>query len=964
MKTHSDSIYHRFSNIVTKGELNLSTDDPRLQADFLTSNIIFCIAAGILLCILSFIGGVGTFAPFGKGYVLSGINATFVYTLIFLTNLIFIRLLLYAMKQSPVEIKRGAGKLTCYVFMSVNMILANLTFYTTQKGSSFFFEYILVTSIVYLVPNSDLRTFIRNALFNVTAMIFVLTSFHRVLAWQDLVDIVALHIICGFVNWVRWLSFLRTEAALFSLENKKDLFYAQSRTDGLTGLLNRSALRNDFATFINKKLCVALMDLDSFKKYNDTFGHEYGDQILTLTGQNLKKAFHGYEDSCYRYGGDEFLVISKDNARLFHQKLEQFQRFCSASRTERAISCSIGYCSGIPHTETDLRKLIKIADNFLYQSKNKGPGKMNGSLSPYSFTSPLPMAEQTSAADNLKSLDDAIKIFEKRLMSQKEWSIAYLNVNRYAEINESIGYRNGELLLESIIRTIQQYFPDSLLIHREIDHFVLFSTLPDPEFTQQIRKIQNDVSGLESRRMVIVRAGVYHHGSGDRPTDFLTGMYNARYASDKANDAARSDTYLRVYDEALDQQRAKETFVHNHFINALEAGSFVPYYQPIVGSLSGTTCGFEALSRWIDPEKGTIPPGNYIPYLEESCEAYRLDLNLLEQVCRDLQKHRDQFPSKLFVNVNLSQTDFKIMDMPEKIDRIVSRYQIPREQIQFEITESAFAETDLIHESLKVLNERGYRVWMDDFGVGQSSLSAFHNYKVQGVKIDQSFFADIASPRTKIIIQSIIDLCHETNSLLIAEGVETQEQLWYAQQWGVNFIQGFYFSRPMPLHALLASSFIRNLTNETTDQFYQKAAEVNLLNNISNRERFSLDTHTHPLLFARAVLVQYPDQSLTLLRINDAMHQLLWESKAIDTQKQYSIKKDSVFATALTENIQKISGKSTTIDFPMELQSRPYNGRLVLLAQKSDEGMTAYLFSLSNFVITLPLNSGKQGLNH
>ena len=253
---------------------------------------------------------------------------------------------------------------------------------------------------------------------------------------------------------------------------------------------------------------------------------------------------------------------------------------------------------------------------------------------------------------------------------------------------------------------------------------------------------------------------------------------------------------------------------------------------------------------------------------------------------------------------------------------------------------------------------------MDDFGVGQSSLSAFHNYKVQGVKIDQSFFADIASPRTKIIIQSIIDLCHETNSLLIAEGVETQEQLWYAQQWGVNFIQGFYFSRPMPLHALLASSFIRNLTNETTDQFYQKAAEVNLLNNISNRERFSLDTHTHPLLFDRAVLVQYPDQSLTLLRINDAMHQLLWESKAIDTQKQYSIKKDSVFATALTENIQKISGKSTTIDFPMELQSRPYNGRLVLLAQKSDEGMTAYLFSLSNFVITLPLNSGKQGLNH
>ena len=460
--------------------------------------------------------------------------------------------------------------------------------------------------------------------------------------------------------------------------------------------------------------------------------------------------------------------------------------------------------------------------------------------------------------------------------------------------------------------------------------------------------------------MVIVRVGVFHHCSDDRPIDFLTGMYNARYASDKANDSDRSDTYLRIYDEKLDQQRTKETFVHNHFFDALEAGFFVPYYQPIVGSLSGTTCGFEALSRWIDPEKGIISPGDYIPYLEENCEAYRLDLNLLEQVCKDLQKHRDQFPSKLFVNVNLSQTDFKIMDMPKEIDRIVSRYQIPREQIQFEITESAFAETDLIHDAMKALNERGYRVWMDDFGVGQSSLSAFHNYKVQGVKIDQSFFADVSSPRTQIIIQSIIDLCHETNSLLIAEGVETREQLWYAQQWGVNFIQGFYFSKPMPLQALLASSFIRNLTNEPTDRFYQAVAEVNLLNNFSSRERFSLNTPTHPLLFARAVLVNYPDQTLTLMRVNDAMHQLLSESHAIDAQSRYSIKKGSVFAAILTELTQKISGKSPVIDFPMELQNRKYNGRLALLAEKSDEGITAYLFSLSNFVITLPSSSDEQ----
>ncbi len=954
MKVHKNNIYHRLSRIVTGGDLDLPASDPRLKSDFLRNNIIFSIAASILLCIIALIGVIGTNMPFGGRYILPVINATVVYLLIFLINLVFLRLLLYEQRKPAPEMNHSHARLICHLFMNVNMVLASLTFFTTQENSSFFFEYILITAIVYLVPCSDIPSFVQNAVFNILPILFVLIFSHHVLAWQDLVDIVALHIICAFVNWIRWLSFLRTEAVLFSVENKKDLYYTRSLTDALTSLLNRYALRKDFSGYVNQKLCVALIDLDSFKKSNDTYGHDYGDRILEQTGKNLKSAFHDYGDRCYRYGGDEFLVITRDSSRLFYQKLKQFRNLCEDDResgdngSSAHISCSIGYCTGIPHSESELRTLIKIADDYLYKAKNEGRDGMKGRLS-LTDTSLKLAAEQLSSSNRIISMDDAAKLFAQNNMSDKAWSIAYLNVNRYSEINEALGFRNSQILLEKIRRTVLRHFPDSVLVNRELDHFVLYAVLPDAEFTQQVRRVQTDVAGLESRRMVILRAGIYHHHESDAPADFLTGMYNARYASNQANDVSTGDNYLRVYDEELEQKRTKEAFVHSNFMAALDAGNFVPYYQPIVGSLSGTTYGFEALSRWIDPDRGIIPPGDYVPYLEESSEAYRLDLYLLEHVCRDIHKYKDRLPSRLFVNVNLSQTDFKIMNMPDEIERIVSKYQIPKEQIQFEITESAFAEKKLIHDAVKLLNKRGYRVWMDDFGIGQSSLSAFNNYEVQGVKIDQSFFADLASQRTKIIIRSIVELCHETGSLMIAEGVETAEQLWYAQQWGMNFIQGFFFSKPLPLGELLNSPFIKNKTDEATDRFYQTAAEVSLSNNFLPRSRSP--HNQEQLRFARAVIVQYPDQSLNLLRINTDMQELVKDSVVTFNRYQYSLREDFSLTLRLREVIQKIDAQKPTRDFTVELNGRKYYGRLSLLAQKSNDEMTSYLLSLANFVI-------------
>lgn len=131
------------------------------------------------------------------------------------------------------------------------------------------------------------------------------------------------------------------------------------------------ALRADYSDFLNRPLCVALLDLDDFKKSNDIYGHVYGDRILNQTGSYLGRIFHAVSDHCYRYGGDEFLIISeKEEPDAFRKRLENFLALCEEKEDNIEISCCIGYYVDTPQTEKDLRTMINNADHYLYQAKS------------------------------------------------------------------------------------------------------------------------------------------------------------------------------------------------------------------------------------------------------------------------------------------------------------------------------------------------------------------------------------------------------------------------------------------------------------------------------------------------------------------------------------------------------------------------------------------------------------------
>ena len=292
MKVRREKFLQRLAKLIVGRDLDLSVDkDPRLKSDILKNNIFYSITACILLCILALIGVIGSVLSLGKGYVLSGVNATSVYLIQFLTNVVFLRLMLYEQKKPGDDITRSHAALIFHLFCGINRFLACLTFFTTQKSSSFFFEYILITMIIYLLPNVLMTTQIRNMIINLISVAIGLGSTHHIIATQDMFDIISLHLICCFVNWIRLQNFFSIETHKFTIEQKQDELYHNSRTDELTELLNRTALRDDFPYFIGKPICIAMIDLDFFKKYNDTYGHAYGDTVLTLTGKYLKTIF-------------------------------------------------------------------------------------------------------------------------------------------------------------------------------------------------------------------------------------------------------------------------------------------------------------------------------------------------------------------------------------------------------------------------------------------------------------------------------------------------------------------------------------------------------------------------------------------------------------------------------------------------------------------------------------------------
>lgn len=924
-----------------------NNQDPSFLHDWTRRNLMFCSAASVMLCMLCTIGLVGTFTPLNGGQTLPLLNAPLVYAIIIVINLCFLLFFVRTERNTQDEQQDlTPSRRLILVFECTNMILASLTFFTTQKGSSFFFEYILVTVVVCLVPLYDLRTILRNVAVNVCTVLIV-TRFTHTIAWQDWVDLGALQVYCVAITQLRWNSYVRYERLRRHLTQGERNAEKRAREDALTGLLNRTALRDDFSTFLNENINLSLIDIDAFKRLNDTFGHVHGDEVLSHLGQEIREIFPEQKDHCYRYGGDEFLIVTEGERQPdFAGRLKQLRdRSRSTAAGLDRTDLSAGFTSGNPATEQDLRTMIQTADHWLYEAKQSQTDNIQGG----------DMVSESADAESEGDVSGSpVMTLEKLEQMYTGWNggtrtLVFFDIRQFAEINAHLGRYQGIRILNGAMDILSGYFGRDRVVHMDPDTFLAFSSGESEQAVELARRAQRKVSELIPFVNVILCVGVCTNHDADKTEDFLTAMDNARYACTQASMEVNGMRYLCVFDEKMRHSREIGTFIREHLEEALEQRRIVPYYQPLVGSISGKTCGFEALARWQDPERGMISPADFIPWLEELHLAYKLDLYMLRRVCEDIREHWISGKGDVFVTVNLSRTDFLARDMTEEVKKILSFYHIPKDMLQFEVTESALTDIDVIRDAVHDLENAGYQIWIDDFGTGQSSLSALGEIHAHGVKLDQAFFRNFREgSRQHIIIRSIAELCHHAGLLMIAEGVEDEKQLWYARNWGVNFIQGFFYSRPIPLEQVLESPFVKNMTTREIDSFYRSAMWVSLYRPLEQKY-YAADREK--MIYSKAVLERKEDQ-IYFVRMSHEMSEMF--QPYFDRKNFYNLLvSSSEIQRELLKHMDMADRVHDVIDFSAAIGEKHYHCMLVHLSEH--EGDKMYIFSLTNYGVVNPV---------
>ena len=367
------------------------------------------------------------------------------------------------------------------------------------------------------------------------------------------------------------------------------------------------------------------------------------------------------------------------------------------------------------------------------------------------------------------------------------------NVTSFKEYNRLYGMRQGDLCLEKMAETITGFFSGALVGHLTADHFV--GLLPSADLEAKLEQVCNEVNGYINDDGIQMKAGVY------KPTEEDT-LDTLRHAFDSAKIACDSikgdgNRSVAIYQPVMGETLANKTYVLRHFNEALEKHYIKVYFQPVIRTLTGKLCGFEALARWEDPALGMIYPNVFIPVLEEAQLINRLDRYVLEQVCRLLRDRMDNGLPLVPVSMNLSAYDFEVARPIDTIEKTVARYRIPKSVLCFEITERVMIRNHLsMSRTIDQFQQAGYQVWMDDFGSEYSSLNSLHNYHFDVIKIDMGFFSHF-DDRSRQIITSVVTMAKMLDVQTLAEGVETKEQVAFLKKIGCGRIQGYYYGRPM-----------------------------------------------------------------------------------------------------------------------------------------------------------------------
>lgn len=407
-------------------------------------------------------------------------------------------------------------------------------------------------------------------------------------------------------------------------------------------------------------------------------------------------------------------------------------------------------------------------------------------------------------------LSDAI---QRSKRTQTSFSVMVLDIDRFKMINDSLGHAYGDLFLQMVTERLQKAasgYPAEI------------ARMGGDEFTVLCHnELPSDISAELAERCIQAIQVPYRLKDNDFYVTASIGLATyPQHAKDADRLLKNADTAMyevkkqgkngyRFYSESLDTHVQERVELERDLRKAIERNELVVYYQPQVNAHDHQIIGVEALLRWNHSRKGIISPAVFVPIAEESGLIDEIGTWVMREACLQMRLWHDAGGLRIPVSVNLSTQQFHQANLTANVSRILHETKLDPQYLELEITESMMMDAERSTSTLIALTKIGVRISMDDFGTGYSSLNYLKLFPISKLKIDQSFIKDVTrDDHDRAIVATIISMAHHLKMDVIAEGVETKEQLHLLKEHGCDYIQGYYFSRPLPA-VEVESTFMR-----------------------------------------------------------------------------------------------------------------------------------------------------------
>ena len=375
----------------------------------------------------------------------------------------------------------------------------------------------------------------------------------------------------------------------------------------------------------------------------------------------------------------------------------------------------------------------------------------------------------------------------------------YLDFCGMKFFNTKYSFAEGDKLLREFSALLNRTFGNENSCRIGADHFAAFIT--EDGLEDKLKLFLEESAVLNGRNSLPVHIGIYSDSMGTVPVS--TACDRAKFACDAIKNLFSSA--FNYYRPEFRENAEKRQYILGNLDRAIREGWVTVYYQPIVRAVSGRVCDEEALARWIDPEYGFLSPADFIPYLEDAGQIYKLDLYVLEQVLEKMKFQKDSGLHVVPHSINLSRSDFDSCDVVEEVRRRVDASEFGRDMITIEITESTIGrDFEFMREQVNRFRNLGFPVWMDDFGSGYSSLNVLQTVRFNLLKFDMSFMKRLdEGENNRILLSELMRMANSLGIDTVCEGVEKEEQIKFLHEIGCSKLQGYYFSKPIPLEAVM-----------------------------------------------------------------------------------------------------------------------------------------------------------------